>query len=324
MYVGCGTGSVRGPRARRLPAAAAARLAGGVAPARGPRERRRRSARGAHAPTWTVPPGPGGTWRDRRDLGFWRDLEGPQSGGCLFRAEEGPTKVGVRRAKARETSERHGAGGNSRARRRRSAATGSAFRRRHREARRLQRAARGASRGARAWDGGAGAASAASRRRASVEHRRGGRRFELPAGPQERREAGEAGAQEGEGGGGGAARCSATGIGRRCVQPSLEGQPLVVTASDSEDSESDEPPSSDDERPAPLGRRERTRPTLCLAFGQQALAEGAAAAAGTPPAPLLSPHGHSLSKQLRFLRRRLRVRGRADSCRRRCHDVRRG
>ena len=90
------------------------------------------------------------------------------------------------------------------------------------------------------------------------------------------------------------------------MQPSLEGQPLVVTASDSEDSESDEPPSSDDERPAPLGRRERTRPTLCLALGQQALAEGAAAAAGTPPAPLLSPHGHSLSKQLRFLRRRLR------------------
>ena len=89
------------------------------------------------------------------------------------------------------------------------------------------------------------------------------------------------------------------------VQPSLEGQPLVVTASDSEDSESDEPPSSDDERPAPLGRRERTRPTLCLALGQQALAEGAAAAAGTPPAPLLSPHGHSLSRQLRFLRRRL-------------------
>ena len=43
-----------------------------------------------------------------------------------------------------------------------------------------------------------------------------------------------------------------------------------------------------------------------MAFGQQALAEGAAAAAGTPPAPLLSPHGHSLSEQLRFLRRRLR------------------
>ena len=87
-------------------------------------------------------------------------------------------------------------------------------------------------------------------------------------------------------------------------QPSLEGQPLVGTASDSEDSDSDE--LSDDERPAPLGRRKRTRPTLCLAFGQQALAEGAAAAAGTPPAPLLSPHGHSLSEQLRFLRRRLR------------------
>ena len=85
-------------------------------------------------------------------------------------------------------------------------------------------------------------------------------------------------------------------------QPSLEGQPLVGTAS--EGSDSDE--LSDDERPAPLGRRERTRPTLCLAFGQQALAEGAAAAAGTPPAPLLSPHGHSLSEQLRFLRRRLR------------------
>ena len=85
------------------------------------------------------------------------------------------------------------------------------------------------------------------------------------------------------------------------VQPSLEGQPLVGTAS--EGSDSDE--LSDDERPAPLGRRKRTRPTLCLAFGQQALAEGAAAAAGTPPAPLLSPHGYSLSKQLRFLRRRL-------------------
>lgn len=89
-------------------------------------------------------------------------------------------------------------------------------------------------------------------------------------------------------------------------QPSLEGQPLVGTASDSEGSDSDE--LSDDERPAPppLGRRKRTRPTLCLAFGQQALAEGAAAAAGTPPAPLLSPHGHSLSTQLRILRRRLR------------------
>ena len=79
----------------------------------------------------------------------------------------------------------------------------------------------------------------------------------------------------------------------------------VQPSSDSEDSESDEPPPSDDERPAPLRRRERTRPTLCLALGQQALAEGAAAAAGTPPAPLLSPHGHSLSRQLRFLRRRL-------------------
>ena len=87
-------------------------------------------------------------------------------------------------------------------------------------------------------------------------------------------------------------------------QPSLEGQPLVGTASDSEGSDSDE--LSEDERPAPLGRRARTRPTLCLAFGQQALAEGAAAAAGTPPAPLLSPHGHSMSKQLRTLRRRLR------------------
>ena len=88
------------------------------------------------------------------------------------------------------------------------------------------------------------------------------------------------------------------------VQPSSEGQPLVGTASDSEGSDSGE--LSDDERPAPpLGRRERTRPTLCLALGQQALAEGAAAAAGTPPAPLLSPHGYSLSKQLRFLRRRL-------------------
>lgn len=86
------------------------------------------------------------------------------------------------------------------------------------------------------------------------------------------------------------------------VQPSLEGQPLVGTASDGSDSDE----LSDDERPAPLGRRKRTRPTLCLAFGQQALAEGAAAAAGTPPAPLLSPHGHSLSEQLRFLRRRLR------------------
>ena len=111
------------------------------------------------------------------------------------------------------------------------------------------------------------------------------------------------------------------------VQPSLEGQPLVGTASDSEGSDSVE--LSDDERPAPpLGRRERTRPTLCLAFGQQALAEGAAAAAGTPPAPLLSPHGHSLSEleQAAALPTpvAVRVRGRADNCRRRCHDVRRG
>ena len=184
MYATRGGESERGARAPRLPAAAAARLAGGVAPARGPRERRRRSARGAHAPTWTVPPGPGGTWRDRRDLDFWRDRRDPKLKDAFLGRRRDPRKLGLESES--ETCERHGAGGNARARRRRSAATGSARRRRHREARRLQRAVRGASRGARAWDGGAGAASAASRRRASGEHRRGGRRVELPAGLQER------------------------------------------------------------------------------------------------------------------------------------------
>jgi hypothetical protein len=86
------------------------------------------------------------------------------------------------------------------------------------------------------------------------------------------------------------------------VEPPLEGQPPVV-GSESEDS--DESASSDDERAARLGRTGRPRPTLCLALGQQAAVEGAAATAGTPPAPLLNPHGHGLSMALRFLRRRL-------------------
>ena len=117
MCVSRGGETERGARARRLPAAAAAHLAGGVAPARGPRERRRRSARGAHAPTWAVPPGPGGTWRDRRDLDFWRDQKFKDA----FLGGGGTTKVGFEAEQKRETR-RHG---NPRARRRRSAATGS-------------------------------------------------------------------------------------------------------------------------------------------------------------------------------------------------------
>ena len=96
MYVRPGGGSERGARARRLPAAAAAHLAGGVAPARGPRERRRRSARGAHAPTWAVPPGPGGTWRDRRDLDFWRDQKFKDA----FLGGGGTTKVGFEQSES--------------------------------------------------------------------------------------------------------------------------------------------------------------------------------------------------------------------------------
>ena len=86
------------------------------------------------------------------------------------------------------------------------------------------------------------------------------------------------------------------------VEPPLEGQPPVV-GSESEDS--DESASSDDERAARLGRTGRPRPTLCLALGQQAAVEGAAATAGTPPASLLNPHGHGLSMALRSLCRRL-------------------
>jgi len=96
---------------------------------------------------------------------------------------------------------------------------------------------------------------------ASGEHRRGGRRAELPAGRQEQGEAGEAGAQEGDGDGNG---------GRTEVEPPLEGQPPVV-GSESEDS--DESASSDDERAARLGRKGRARPTLCLVLGQQAAVE---------------------------------------------------
>jgi hypothetical protein len=113
--------------------------------------------------------------------------------------------------------------------RRRSAATGSARRRRHRDVRRVPRAARGAPRGARAWHGWrSGAAGAARGHCASGEHRRGGRRAELSAGRQEQGDqAGEAGAQEGDGDGGG---------GRTEVEPPLEGQPPVV-GSESEDSD---------------------------------------------------------------------------------------
>ena len=47
------------------------------------------------------------------------------------------------------------------------------------------------------------------------------------------------------------------------------------------------------------------RPRLCEAFGQQAAAEGAAVAAGAPPAPMGNLHGPQLSDSLRDLRRRL-------------------
>ena len=79
---------------------------------------------------------------------------------CLFWAEECLKTLGSRAEWSEREAARHGAGSDSRARRPRSAATGSARRRQHRDVRRVPRAARGAPRGARAWHGGARAASA--------------------------------------------------------------------------------------------------------------------------------------------------------------------
>ena len=55
--------------------------------------------------------------------------------------------------------------------------------------------------------------------------------------------------------------------------------------------------------PALPGRKQSA---LSASFLQQAAAEGAAVAAGTPPGRMLNLHGVELSSSLRYLRRRLR------------------
>ena len=50
----------------------------------------------------------------------------------------------------------------------------------------------------------------------------------------------------------------------------------------------------------------RKQSALSASFLQQAAAEGAAVAAGTPPGRMLNLHGMELSSSLRYLRRRLR------------------
>ena len=323
MYVTRGGESERGARARRLPAAAAARLAGGVAPARGPRERRRRSARGAHTPTWTVPPGPGGTWRDRRDLDFWRDRRDPEIKGCLFRAEEGPELLGWGRAREREKRARwrrwqfarsplaergHWQCISAPASRGATITTSSA-----------RRIARRSSVGR--WRrGGQRCQSSPCQRRASSWR---GRRVELPAGLQERREAGEAGAQEGEGGGGGAARCSATEMcGRRCAAvvggSAAGGDGLGLRGFGFGRAVGRRAPRA-------AGAQEAHAPDALLGFRTAGVGRGRGSG-GRHAARAAAESARAQPERAAALPTPAvaRVRGRADSCRRRCHDVRRG
>ena len=70
-----------------------------------------------------------------------------------------------------------------------------------------------------------------------------------------------------------------------------EGEPELTGGATSDEGSSDE-----DSGVSPLRN----------AVAQQAVTEGAATAAGTPPAAMLNPHGQALSDWLRYLRRRLR------------------